>query len=295
MNISNTCGLNNIGNTCFMNSALQLLVNCTVLTKFMLNNDFKSKKLNCYKQFLKDYCCNGVITPNTVKLMVSDQNSIFYGYEQQDAHEFLVFLLDIISEELIKEHKSNPNNVLGIDMADLVKLIFNTNITSIIYCEDTDDKSKTKAAENILSLAIGNNKTSLEECLEKFQKIEHLNGDQKWFNDKDSKYYDAYKRLYIKSYPKYLIIHFKRFNYTRFSSKNNTEIEMKENINLKNDNFMLRAIVYHMGNTGGGHYISLVNKNNKWMLCNDSSISEISDISNYINKGYIYLYAKDKK
>ena len=70
---------------------------------------------------------------------------------------------------------------------------------------------------------------------------------------------------------------------------------MKEKINLKNDNFMLRAIVYHMGNTGGGHYISLVNKNNKWMLCNDSSISEISDISNYINKGYIYLYAKDKK
>lgn len=30
----------------FQNSALQLLVNCTVFTKFMLNNEFKGKKLN---------------------------------------------------------------------------------------------------------------------------------------------------------------------------------------------------------------------------------------------------------
>ena len=295
MNLSNTCGLNNVGNTCFMNSALQLLVNCTVLSKFMLNNDFKSKKLNCYKQFLKDYYSNKVITPNSVKLLVSDQNSIFYGYEQQDAHEFLVYLLDIISEELIEEHKTNPNNVLGIDMCNLVKVIFNTNISSIIYCEETDDKSKTKVGENILSLAIGSKRTTLEECLEKFQKIEQLTGDQKWFNDKDKKYYDAYKRLYIKSYPKYLIIHFKRFEYTRFSRKNNNEVEMNENILLNKDNYKLRSIVFHMGSTGGGHYISLVNKDNKWMLCNDSSVSEISNISDYLNKGYIYLYAKDKK
>ena len=295
MSISNICGLNNIGNTCFMNSALQLLVNCTVLTKFMLNNEFESKKLNCYKQFLKDYCSNKVITPNSVKLLVSDQNSIFYGYDQQDAHEFLVFLLDIISEELINEHKIKPKNVLGIEMCDLVKVIFNTNISSIIYCEETNDKSKTKAAENILSLAVGSNKISLEECLENFQKIEQLKGDQKWFNENDSKYYDAYKRLYIKSYPKYLIIHFKRFNYTRFSRKNSTEVKINENIILNKDNYKLRSIVFHMGNTGGGHYISLVNKNNKWLLCNDSVISEISNISDYLNKGYIYLYAKEKK
>ena len=295
MDISNVCGLNNIGNTCFMNSALQLFVNCTVLNKFILNNEFISPKINCYKKFLIDYFSNKVITPNTIKMLVSNQNSIFYGYGQQDAHEFLVYLIDIINEELIKEHKENPKNILGIDMDKLVNVILNTNISSIIYCEETSDKSKIKANENILSLAIGNKPTNLEECLEKFQLIENLNGDRKWFNDKDNKYYDAYKRLYIKSYPKYLIIHFKRFNFLNSSSKNNTLVEMHQQINLNNDIYKLRSIIFHMGNTGGGHYITIVNRNDKWYLCNDSSISEISNIKDYLNKGYIYLYAKDKK
>ena len=72
-------------------------------------------------------------------------------------------------------------------------------------------------------------------------------------------------------------------------------MKINENIILNKDNYKLRSIVFHMGNTGGGHYISLVNKNNKWLLCNDSVISEISNISDYLNKGYIYLYAKEKK
>ena len=45
------CGLNNIGNTCYLNSALQLLINCTVLSKFMLSFNFKSEKFQ-YEQIL---------------------------------------------------------------------------------------------------------------------------------------------------------------------------------------------------------------------------------------------------
>ena len=39
-------GLNNIGNTCYLNSALQLLINCTVLTKIILTTKFDNVKLN---------------------------------------------------------------------------------------------------------------------------------------------------------------------------------------------------------------------------------------------------------
>ena len=56
--------------------------------------------LTPYKKFLVDYLSNNVITPNTVKQMVSDENSIFAGFQQQDAHEFLITLIDIIYDLL---------------------------------------------------------------------------------------------------------------------------------------------------------------------------------------------------
>jgi len=295
MDISNRCGLQNIGNTCFMNSALQLLVNCTVLSKFILNNSFESEKINLYKQFLSDYFKNKVITPNSVKKLVSQQNNIFSGYEQQDSHEFLVCIIDILNEEFKKEHKHNPKQIIGINMDNLINTLFSTTITSIIYCEETEDKSKNKVGETILSLPIRNLATNLTESINDFTEIEKLEGESKWFNDKDNNYYDAFKRLFIKTLPKYLIIHLKRFGFNRFSKKNNSEVIMDQKIKINNHDFELRSIVFHMGNTGGGHYISLVNKDSKWFMFNDSNVSEITNIDNYINKGYIYLYAKSKK
>lgn len=296
MDQSNICGLNNIGNTCFMNSALQMLVNCTVLSKFILNNEFKSLKLNCYKKFLADYFSNNVITPLTVKNMVSENNSLFSGFQQQDAHEFLISIIDIIQEEFKKEYKDSSQEILGIKNNKLVDVILDTNITSIIYCEETSDKSKTKIGEKVLSLPIPRKKNiSLDDCIEKFTEIEKLSGDSQWLNDKDNNYYDAYKRLYIKSYPKYLIIHLKRFDYTYGANKISNPIRMNEKIILKNDTYRLRSIVFHMGNVGGGHYINILNKNNKWYVCNDSSVSEINNVNKYLYNGYIYLYAKDKK
>lgn len=295
MDITNICGLQNIGNTCFMNSALQLLVNCTVLSKFILNNNFKSEKINLYKKFLSDYFKNKVITPNSVKVLVSQQNNIFSGYDQQDSHEFLVCIIDILNEEFKKEHEHNPKEIIGISMDNLISNLFNTNITSIIYCEKTGDKSKNKVGEAILSLPIRNSASNLTECINDFTVIEKLDGDAKWLNEKDNNYYDAHKRLFIKTLPKYLIIHLKRFGFDRFSRKNNSEVKMDFKIKINDSNFELRSIVFHMGNTGGGHYVSLVHKDDKWFLFNDSNVSEITNINNYINKGYIYLYSKCKK
>ena len=184
MDISNTCGLQNIGNTCFMNSALQLLVNCTVLSKFILNNNFDSEKINLYKQFLSDYFRNKVINPNSVKVLVSQQNNIFSGYAHQDSHEFLVCIIDILNEEFKKEHKSNPKEIIGISMDNLMSTLFNTNITSIIYCDKTGDKSKNKVGEAILSLPIRNSPSNLTESINDFTVIEKLDGDAKWLNEK---------------------------------------------------------------------------------------------------------------
>ena len=47
MDLTKVQGFDNMGNTCFMNSALQILFRCSAFTKYILNNKFESKVLKC--------------------------------------------------------------------------------------------------------------------------------------------------------------------------------------------------------------------------------------------------------
>ena len=64
------CGFNNMGNTCYMNAALQIITNSTVLTKIILTHEFTSPKLNIYKRFLQSYKNGQSFKPIEVKHMV---------------------------------------------------------------------------------------------------------------------------------------------------------------------------------------------------------------------------------
>jgi len=278
-----------------MNAALKIITNSTVLTKIILTHEFTSPKLNIYKRFLQSYKNGQSFKPIEVKHMVGQKDSKFMDNNQHDSHEFLINLMEILDDEFKKEYNENPISILSIPLNEFMSRIYDTSVSSIIYCEETDEKSKTKVGEKILSLPIPKKENvSLNDCLEYYTQIEKLSGDAQWKSEKENRLVDAYKRLYLKSLPKYLLIQLKRFSFFSFSNKNDINVAVPINLDIRNNSYQLRGIIYHMGSVNGGHYVSIIHHNDEWYLCDDSNISKVPNINNYLSKGYTYLYVKNK-
>ena len=115
-------GLQNIGNTCYMNSGLQCLSNTYALTKYILDDSYindinttnvlgsKGLLIREYAALIKEmwYGSSHHITPWGLKNAFSNFAKQFIGYHQQDSQEMLSFLIDGIHEDL-NRIKNKPN------------------------------------------------------------------------------------------------------------------------------------------------------------------------------------------
>ncbi|XP_006633881.2 ubiquitin carboxyl-terminal hydrolase 15 isoform X1 [Lepisosteus oculatus] len=113
------CGLCNLGNTCFMNSAVQCLSNIPPLTEYFLKDKYQ-EELNIdnplgmrgeiakvYAELIKQIWSGkySYVTPRPFKTQVGGFAPQFSGYQQQDSHELLAFLLDGLHEDLNRIRK----------------------------------------------------------------------------------------------------------------------------------------------------------------------------------------------
>jgi ubiquitin carboxyl-terminal hydrolase 2/21 len=295
-------GLANLGNTCFINSCIQILSHTYELNNFLEDEIYKKKLKNQYdsalliewdnlRKILWNENC--IVSPGKFiktiqKVAQLKKMEIFTGYSQNDVSEFLLFLIDCFHTSLSREisitisgEPKNEKDKLALKCFEMVKntyskdyseiwnLFYAVNVSEITRVDNGKILSTNPEPFFMVDLPIPqNNKSpSLIDCFDYYVDGEII---ENYKDEETNELVNIKKRILFWSFPNILAIDLKRFN--NRSQKNQIHITFplddldlsKYVIGYKTDDFKyeLYGVCNHSGSTMGGHYTAYVKNAN---------------------------------
>ncbi|XP_061830138.1 ubiquitin carboxyl-terminal hydrolase 22 isoform X1 [Nerophis lumbriciformis] len=243
-------GLINLGNTCFMNCIVQALTHTPLLRDFFLSDRHKCEMqsnscLVCEMSQLFQEFYSGHRSPHIpfrLLHLVWTHARHLAGYEQQDAHEFLIAALDVLHRhckgDSIRDNDNgkkanNPNHCNCI-----IDQIFTGGLQSDVTCQVCHGVSTTIDPFWDISLDLPGSSTpfwplspggdggtvngeshpsgstTLTDCLRRFTRPEHLGSSAKIKCGGCHSYQESTKQLTMKKLPIVACFHLKRFEHS---------------------------------------------------------------------------------
>ena len=254
MEATGLTGLANLGNTCFINSCMQVLSHTYELNNFLDKDDgiYKSK-LSAYhnKKYLLDskllvewdnlrqlmWQKNQLISPGgfikAIQHVAKHRGKdLFTGYAQNDLPEFLLFMLETFHTGMrrevnmvIKGDIKSKKDEMAKKCYEMMKTMYSNEYSEIldifygIHVAKIEKNNKvlsiTPEPYFIIDLPLPNKPNmNIYNCFEKYCECEKLEGDNSWFNDKTNKKEEVERRIVFWSLPKVLVLDLKRFTPT---------------------------------------------------------------------------------
>jgi len=256
-------GIINIGNSCYLNAALQLLFNSHDFYNICSN----SQLYDSIKEYKSTQTNN--FNPSNVKALLDKRTDIFKGSYQQDSFEVIIYLLDLVNQKELYNH-------------------FGIHTSINVKCKMIKCLHESEHIENdlMLTLPISSN---LSDSYRQYKSYERLENENAYQCDHCKAKTIGRKRIEIVKWPENLIIVLKRFDSNMRKNSSNIMIPLEWRHGYK-----LMGGIIHMGNFNGGHYIYYGYNNIKdhWFIANDSNINIINmeKLNEIIQQSYILYY-----
>ncbi|XP_062090473.1 ubiquitin carboxyl-terminal hydrolase 25 [Humulus lupulus] len=309
-------GLKNLGNSCYLNSVLQCLTYTPPLANFCLRKQHSSlcdssdadRKRDCPFCIIEKRIVRSLSVDLALDAPMKIQNCLrifsehFRGGRQEDAHEFLRYVIDACHNTCLRLKKLRRSGGSGSGSTSVVKEIFGGALQSQVKCLSCGTESN--KVDEIMDISLDVlHSNSLKDALQKFFQPEVLDGNNKYRCESCKKLVPARKQMSIRQAPNILVIQLKRFEGI-FGGKIDKSIAFEDVLVLSS--FMCKAsqdprpeyklfgTIVHSGfSPESGHYYAYIkDAMGRWYCCNDSyvSLSTVQDVLS--EKVYVLFFSR---